>query len=343
MAITLLDEVALEKQNLRKGILMTLVKYVSMMDRIPFETTGALHLTVTYLAGVPTVPLRHLNETPASSQANFSQMNEALQILDTDVEVDPVLVDNQNVVQPVHVAHTQAVVKAIGYRFNDLFVNGDPTSDARQPAGLKYRLSQDPRFSGMTINATGNTVELDCRPNAADADLLTWLNRLDQLHYLLEQGTDVFVVNQQTMLSLWAALRKLRLLDVTKDQFEREIIRYRGVSIVDIGYKPSGAVTGVPASAGQAGDQIIGNDSEAASGQGANAYSNQSPIYAVRFGDGYTVALQQTPLRVKPFGETETPPHFVRTNIRWVVSPCVPFQKRSIARLVGCAVSVAPA
>lgn len=336
MPITLMDELAIEQPKLRKGIIQTLVESVMLQDRIPYETTGNLQVPVTYLSGIPSVPLRHINETATATQVTHGQLVETLHIFDTDIDIDPVLAANKNQIQPIEVIQTQGVVKALGYRVNDLFINGDPTSDAREPQGLKYRLTNDIRFNGQTVNADSNTTPVGVSPASADANFLTLLNKLDELFYLLEfrKGL-VLLVNRQMVLTLWAGLRKLKLLDTTRDQFDREIGVYRGVPIIDIGFKPGAAITGQPDTAASATNQIIGNNADTPTGGGANAYTASSVAYAASLGEDYLMGLQQEAMRVKPLGETQTSPHFIRTNIRWVMNPGVPFQKRAIARLVG--------
>jgi hypothetical protein len=339
MSITLLDELAIEQPTLRKGIIQTLVESVMFQDRIPYETTGNLQVPVTYLSGIPTVPLRHINETATQVQASFGQLVETLHIFDTDIDIDPVLAANKNQIQPIEVVQTQAIVKALGYRVNDLLINGDPTVDAREPMGLKYRLTNDVRFNGQTVNAgnDASTVTIGVGPAAADANFLQLLNKLDELFYLLEfrKGT-VLIVNRQVVLTIWAGLRKLKLLDTTRDQFDREIAVYRGVPIIDIGFKPTAAITGQPDAYGATTNQIIGNNQDLPTGGGAVAYAvGSSPMYAVCLGDDYFIGLQQAAMTVKHLGEIHTTPHFLRTNIRWVMNPGVPFQKRAIARLVG--------
>jgi hypothetical protein len=327
---------AIEQPQLRKGIIMTLVESVMLQDRIPYETTGALQLPVTYLASIPTVPLRHINETATSVEATHNQLVETLHIFDTDIDIDPVLLDNKNQIQPIEVVQTKAVTKALGYRVNDLAINGDPTVDAREPMGLKFRLTNDVRFNGQTVNADSNTTPVGVSPAAADANFLTLLNKLDELFYLLEFGAGtILIVNRQTVLTMWAGLRKLKLLDTTRDQFDREIGVYRGVPIIDVGFKASAAITGQPDAAAAATNQIIGNNADTPTGGGSNAYTASTVMYAVRLGEEYTMGLQQTALHVKPIGQIHTSPHYHRTNIRWVVNPLVPFQKRAIARLVG--------
>lgn len=347
MSITLLDELAIEQPKLRKGIIQTLVESVMLQDRIPYETTGNLSVPVTYLSGIPTVPLRHINESATATQVTHGQTVETLHIFDTDIDIDPVLAANTNQIQPIEVVQTQGVVKALGYRINDLFINGDPTSDSREPMGLKYRLTNDVRHNGQTVNAgvdTG-TGAIGLRADAAAANFLAYLNKLDELMYLLEfHKNSVLIMNRQMVLATWAGLRTNKLLDTTRDQFDREIAVYRGVPLIDIGFKPAAAITGQPDALGGSSSQIIGFDADLPTGGGSVAYAvGSSSVYAACLGDDYLMGLQQAAMSIKHLGEVQTTPHYIRTNIRWVMNPGVPFQKRAIARLVGFAPSVTTA
>lgn len=344
MPITLVEELALEQPKLRKGIISTLVEESAFARRLPLETTGALQVPVVYLSGIPTLSLRFLNEAVGEQKATWAQVVETLHIFDADIDIDPVLLDNKNQVQRLDVAETQAKVTAMAYDLCDMAINGDPTADARQPRGLRRSLDKEPRFYGQTVNATGNATELNCIVGSAtDSNYRLMLHKLNETLARVDNRASAILVNNQCLLTLWAALQQLRLFNTAADQYDREILVYRGVPIIDMGWKSSGAVEGAFAAAGQQGDQVIGNDSESVStDNGGNAYSNQTPIYVVRFGPEHMLGLQQTPLRVKTFGETHSSPHYFRTNVRWVVHPAALFQKRAAARLVGCAFSVTP-
>ena len=50
--------------------------------------------------------------------------------------------------------------QATSITLNDLAIDGNPNSDAREPTGLRYRLAKDNRFNGQTVNATGGTTKL---------------------------------------------------------------------------------------------------------------------------------------------------------------------------------------
>ncbi len=339
--VTLVDELALETDAMRKGVIMTMVEESPVFRRIPFETTGALNIPITYLAGVPTVPLRHINEAPALTEASFAQASESLNIIDTDIDIDPVLLDNKNQVQKLDVAQTQAVVSSIAQRVVDLFINGDPTSDAREPLGIRRRLGVEGRFNGQTVaGATGGNLRFD--PGTTAANHLLFLSKLDELMGVQQDKTNAFIVARQTLVNIWALLRANRLLDTTEDMFDKRILVYAGVPFLDAGFVPAAAITGTLDTAGNQTNQVIGNDADdynavPINGQlpaGVTGQANSSTIYGVRFDTDFCVGLQQTPMRVKPFGETDAAPHYVRTNIRWVIHPAACFQKRAISRLM---------
>lgn len=344
MPITLLDELALERNELRAGIIQSMLEQVQITDRIPWETTQSMNITVTRLTEIPRIPMRALNEVPDQVMVKHAQSQETLYIMDTDIDIDPVLLMAKNTVMSLEVAQTKGASAGIGYQVNDLFINGDTGADPRVPMGMKVRLRDDDRFVGGTVNATPNTTKLDWSPTAADADLLAGLYALDRLHMFVLRGkTSAFISNQQFVLNTWAALRKLKLLDITRDQFDREINMYRNVPILDIGYQPENAINGVPDATTVKDNQIIGFNADQyddaaedpGPGNGANAYENTNTIYGVVWGENSMVGLQEQPLKVDPIGKTQEPPHFYRTNLLWVFNPCVPLSARSMGRLIG--------
>lgn len=353
MPLTLLDEIALEKQELRKGILQSLVEQVTIQDRLTWETTESMHMTMTRLTDIPRIPLRLINEVPSGVQVHHTQSQETLYIMDTDIDIDPVLMMAKNRVMALDVAQVRGASAGVGYQINDLFINGDPASDPRNPQGLKARLRDDVRFAGGTVNASSDTTKVDFSPDATDANSLVALYALDKLHAFVMRGqTSAFISNQQFVLNMWASLRKLKMLDTTRDQFDREINMYHNVPILDIGYTPEAAVSGTPDATTVESNQIIGFDadsydagSDPGTGNGANAYTDTTTVYAVRWSpstgraDGSAtdglVGLQMAPLKTNPIGQTQEPPHYYRTNLLWVFNPCVPLDIRCVGRLIG--------
>jgi len=339
-AFTLVDELSLSQPKYRAGVLKTLVEQVSMQDRVPYTTTGSKTVNTRFLSNIPSVQLRFLNEAVGLRKAEFSEMSETLAIIENDVDIDPVFLDESTHVQNIELAQTENIIASIGYKVNDMFINADPTVDPREPLGLKYRLTSDPRFNGQTVNTSADTTKSDFIPGTAtDAEILHILNKLDTTMYLLNNGnalgSTVMISSQQMALAFRANQRQIKMYDTTRDQFDREFVQYGSLPLLDIGYDDAGAIDGTPATSGADGNQVIGYDNDSPTGNGANAYTATTPIYFVRFGESYCTGLQQTPLKVEPIGKTDASPHYIRTNIRWVMSPLAVFQKRAIARLVG--------
>jgi hypothetical protein len=354
-AVTLLDELALSQPRYRAGVLKTLLEQVLLQDRIPYVTTGTKSVSYRFLSGIPSVQLRLLNEAVGLRKAEFTEASETLTIIENDVDIDPVILEDTGPVMNLELAQTEQIIASIGYKINDLFINGNPASDIREPAGLLYRFRNDTRFTGQTINIpTSGTTEHNFIPGSAtDANILAYLYALDKTVYLLNNGNNIGntigLTNQQMILALNANLRQIKLYDTTRDQFDREFVAYKGVSFLDAGYKDTGAISGVPAAAGNVGDQIIPHDMGAGVAGateavgGSLAFSNQNPIYFVRLGENFVTGLQMAPLKVDPIGKTDTSPHYIRTNIQWVMSPIAVYQRRAIARLLGAAVTTTPA
>lgn len=342
MAITLLDELALEKENLRAGVIQSLLEQVHIQDRIPWETTDSMNMTVTRLTGVPRIPMRMINEVPNQVKVAHTQSQETLFVMDTDIDIDPVLLMAKNTVMSLEVAQTQGAMLGLGYQMNDMFINADTATEPRDPSGLKVRLRDDIRFASGTVNASADTTKVDFSIDASDANKLIALNALERLHMFSLRGkTSAFISNQQFVLNMWAAMRSLKILDITRDQFDREIATFHNVPILDIGYKPEAAISGTPDATQVEANQIIGYDADdydagdPGPGNGANAYQNTNTIYGVVWGENELVGLQEAPLKVDKIGRTQEPPHFVRTNLLWVMSPCVPLGIRCVGRLVG--------
>ena len=328
MAVTLLDMAMLEKNPLRKGVLMTLLEEPFVIDRIPWENTGALSVTVTYVSGVPTVSFRNVNEAPANVEASTAQFQETLKVMEVNVDVDSVLLKPTNLIQNPRTLQTQVVVKGIAYTMNDLFINGDPTSNVKNPTGLKYRSEYDARFWGgaTTGNDRGQVLDVAGALTNTDALKLAWLDSIDNVMYRIDAHKPTFaVMNKQILMKLRSTLRALKLLDVTKDQFDRRIDVYADCPLLDIGVKAAGAILGDEA------NQVIRNNAETSPFSSTNSTTS---MYFVRTGDAYVQGIQLGGLQTNDLGQLKDSPHLVRTNIQWILGFYVG-QARSFSRLCG--------
>ena len=332
MAVTLVDMAMLEKNPLRKGIINAMIEEPFVIDRIPWENTNALNCTVTYISGVPVVSFRNINEAPANVEASVSQFQETLKVMEVNIDVDWVLTKPGNLVQNPRTVQTEAVSKGLAYTINDLFINGDPTANPKNPTGLKYRLVNDARYlqGDTTGDSRGQIVDTNTCNLANTANYnttgLAFLDKFDEAIYKIDgHRPSMALMNRQTLLRVRSLLRGARLLDQTKDQFDRKIDTYSDIPLLDIGVKAEGALLG------QAANQILGNNNETSQ---IVATANTSSIYLVRTGASYTQGLQMGGLETIDLGQLKDSPHLVRTNLRWILGFYVG-QPRAIARLCG--------
>jgi len=352
-AVALLEFSNLTQPKLRGAVLKTLVENVKMMDKIKWVTDKNLTSTTPYLSDLPAPAFRSLNEAATEIKATWSQLQETKSILEVNILVDPVLLMLDSI-QNVEAANAEAAVKGIGYFVNEMLLQGDSQSNVDEPDGIWRRLRSDSRFNGQTVNASSDGTKLDITPtNGTDAERYSYLDRLDEVIAVMngvsggESVKDIaFLCNSQLERNNWSMIRRLKLFDTTKDQFDRIFTTHRGVEFIDQGFLPAAAIDGTfDANAAVNGNQIISNDADGAgsnetliSGNGANAYSASTSLYCVRFGEDYFYGNQVAPMKVRHLGESVDNTHQSKVNIRWVFGFGAS-QKRSLSRMVGLDVS----
>lgn len=344
-AILISQMVPLQTSAVGKAIVDTLVKQSDVYNRLAFEQAEGLTGVTPYLSNIPTPSLRHVNEAGSENTADWAQLAYALSILESTVKIDPVANMVPNQVQNVFKANVDAITKAFAYRTIDLFVNGDVTNDNREPDGLLRRLTTDIRFNGQTVNATANSTELNLAVGtAADADYRVMFHKVNQMLATVDLtgglekgGPAYFLSNWNAQLTFEAAAKQLRIYNVNQDQYNREFQNYKGLDMLNAGWKPAGAVTGSYPIGGASGDLVISNDNYApGSTNGANAYDKTTPFIVVRTGDSFMKGKQLGSIDTKDRGEDPSgSPYYHRYSLRHVMNPCTPMQKRSIGVVFG--------
>ena len=325
MALNALDLAVLEKDSLKKGIMLAMFKsqLPSPMDQLPVENVQSLSQQVIRMTDPGTPSTRNLNDTVTAYQAQFTRGVETLKIIENKVVLDPTFLDVKTYVQDPITTQTKAYARVVRNTINDLFLNGDPGSDVTQPAGLDYRLRNDADFNGQAID--GNALNVD----GSDANRLSWLDLIDQSIQQANGIADLCILNKQTHLKLRSALRALKLLDTTKDQFDRKMFMYGDTKLIDAGQKPAGIISGAAA------DQIIGDDAVT----GIFGDASTTPMYFINTkGDESVKLLQLHPFRVKNLGINPNNPAEVVIQVKWVIGFLVP-QKFSISSLDGLDIS----
>lgn len=230
MAVTLNDAAKQMTDPLRKGIIMNLLRYSDILALIPFENVSALDNIAIRWKNLPTATFRKLNAGYTEGSGQTEQVTESIKLLGGDVDVDRVFDKLTNYIEDPTVTQTKMKTKAVAFQFNYYFVQGSPAVDADGFYGVYYRVDNLPSRQKFALGSAGTPY--DCTADAAHEHAF-----LDGLHKLnaLVGGADAYLCNFNMRLGVGKVLRRLGLLDTTKDQFDREVYLFGGAPIVDAG------------------------------------------------------------------------------------------------------------
>jgi len=302
MAWTLAEFSKIETDTLRKSVMDTLLMESNVMQMVPWETIGTLATTVVKYQDLPSVGFRKINAGYTESQGHFEQKVENISLMGAMIDTDKAIARAKNSIADARAIQQVMMTKATAYKFNDKFINGDPATDPEEFKGISKRVADlvVEGYTGQSIDNAGT---------AGDGMLLdaterhNFLNHLDELIYHIKgHKPDFLLMNSKMLLALRACLRYEKLLDNTRDMFDRLVDVYQGARLVDIGTKAD-QIT-----------EIVTNTEDTAGDAGGTECTS---IYAVKFGVGeFLWGIQEYPLEVEDKGLLEAKPVY-RTEIDW--------------------------
>ena len=232
MALTLNDYAKQSKDPLKTAILENLTRYSDLLAVLPFENVDALSSVVVRWQNLPSVAFRKLNAGYAEASGQTEQIEESVKPFGGDVDIDRVFTMVKNVIQPVAVTQTNMKLKSMGYGFNDYFMNGSPTYDADGFYGLNYRVGTLAAKQSFVLGTAGTPFDV----TASTANEHAFLDGLHKLSKYVG-GASAYFMNEAMYLGVSGVLRRLGLLDTTKDQYDREFSTFGGAPLIDIGVK----------------------------------------------------------------------------------------------------------
>ena len=316
MAWTLAELSKLEQDPLRKSIIDTLLMEYNVLQVVPWETTGTLSTTVVKIKDLPSVGFRKVNEGYSEGIGHFHQKTENISLFGHDIDTDIAIARAKNTIADARAVQQLLTMKAVTYAFNDKFINGNPTTDPEEFKGISKRVD-DANTEGFTDQYLDLADTTNLGILRTSASRFDFLDKLNQLIYSVKgHKPDFLFMNQKCLLAVRSLLLREKLLDTTKDMFDRVVDLYMGVPMVDIGVKADQTT-------------LIITNTETLGGGTA-----ETSIYAVKFGIGdMTWGIQQYPLEVRDLGELESKPVY-RTRFDWNLGLAT-VDYRSIGRLYG--------
>ena len=315
MAVTLADH-AKQAANEGKLVLSEIADWFLMesnvLQMITWATNPQLAMQITSFLSLPTVGTRKLNASFSESTGKFDQKIEGKYIFGHEIDVDVVL---EKANPGERQTQRRMSSKAMSFKFNDMFINGDPASDEFK--GLSKRVD-DVYAAGYTdqyidggSGTTGKGVLYDTTERHYFIDKVSQL-----IHSISEHKPDALFMNSKLYLCFESAMRREQLLKQTEDMFGRIINTYSNVPLIDIGRDGYQSTT-----------EIITNTETLSTG------TEETSVYAVKYGENeYLWGMQQDAMEVTDKGLTDD--GMLRDRVEWVVG-MAHSQPLSIARAYG--------
>lgn len=322
MALTLAESAKLSNDTLARGVLETFVQTSPILDRIPFMEIEGNAYAYNEEATLPGVAFRNVNEAYTESTGTVNQKSEKLVILGGDADVDRFIQQTRSNINDQRAEQTSLKVKAISYKFQETFFNGDTAVDTKSFDGLKKRLTGaqviDGGAKGLPIVGESNT------------DIHAFLDKLDELLAAvpgINGQNGAIYASAPIIRRIGSALRHVSLDTVLMEDIAgKRAIQWNGIPILEAGQTAAGAQI-------LAANETITPDS----GQSEAAVNNTSSIYAVKFGssegDQGVTGLTNGGVQVEDLGQLQDKPAY-RTRIEFYVGLGV-FSGKAAARLKG--------
>jgi len=160
MSYTLSDFYAQATQPLKKGIFDIFRKESFIMDKLPWETTGTLSVEYLRTKTLPTITARKVGADMTASKGVLEPMEEQVCILSANIDIPKEYVEAKNSVQDIRAVQTKMFTQAMAYKFNDMFINGNPVTSSDEMVGIRHRLIND-IASGQSVNGGALDISSD--------------------------------------------------------------------------------------------------------------------------------------------------------------------------------------
>jgi hypothetical protein len=303
MALTIVEAAKLNPGDvLRSAIVEMYARTSDVLRTLPFQDIPGNALKYNREDTLPGVGFRGVNEAFPESVGVLNPITESLAIAGGDLDVDRFIVQtmgaNQRSVQE------GMKVKALAHRWTLAFLKGDSSADPREFDGLQRRI---PVGSSQLLDAGATS----------GGDALS-LFKLDTLISRVDTPTHL-IMNKTMAMRLAQAARNTAVggfITWDPSEFGQRIMSYNGIPILQVEEDSTGTA--------------ILPFTEANPGGGAAASTS---IYAVSFGDGALVGIQNQGVDVRDLGELETKP-VLRTRVEWYAGIAC-YSGKAMARLRG--------
>ncbi len=216
MALTLAEGAKLSNDVLVAGVIETIINESPVLQAMPFIEIVGNSLTYNRENAAPSVTFYNVGDTWTESTPTFTQVSATLKILGGDADVDNYLSSTRNNVQDLEAAVVQLKAKALQQKFDDTFINGEVTTDAKSFDGIDE------------LTVTKQTVSM-----GANGGTLT-LEKLDELIDAVKGGKpDMLIMSKRIRRKLSSLARAAGsgVVESDRNEFGMMVQFYDGIAI----------------------------------------------------------------------------------------------------------------
>lgn len=325
-ALTLADYAAISNDPVVKEITKSLHQTWNALKDIPLYTSPSLkQVGMRYLnSNIPAPNWTGVNSEPVPVKGRPKSYEENMYLVRNKILVDKVLMAQpQNIIDPIE-AQVQIFLEGFAYDFNDKFINNSPvTGTVDCFPGLGYRLDNANDFDipgaemDITVPTTQATLKAGSITAATSNGLFSAIQELlDNMNAPDGNGV-VLYMNEFAKRQIEFSIRTMGIgagFDVTMDNFDRPVEKYKSATIRTVGRKSDGTTHIIP-------NNLAGP-----------VASKSTHIYAVRYGTGYVQGWQSGPFKPEYLGLSKENGIMHNVVFDWGVGLWVP-HTRAIGRL----------
>jgi len=303
MALTLDEAAKLSNDMLLQGVVETIVKDSPVLQQMPFIEIVGNVMTYNQEKTLPTIDFYDVGDSWSESTPTFEQKIATLKIMGGDADVDNFLKATRSNIQDLEAAVVELKAKALRDKFEETFIYGDSSVNAKQFDGLRKLV--DTGTAGDQVIAMSDT-----------GATLT-LAKLDELIDAVKGGKpDVLLMSRRSRRKINALVRAAGgMIETDRDRWGNFVQLWDGIPI------------GVN-------DWILDTHTLSGGVETATTGGTCSTVYAFQMGEGALCGLTGPGhLTVEPIGSLETK-DASRTRIKWYCSLAL-FSSIKSAALIG--------
>ncbi len=215
MALTLVEAAKLSNDHLLSGVIETIATESPILQRLPFIEIVGNGLTYNRENASATAAFYDVGDGWSENTPTFTQITSTLRIMGGDADIDNFLKSTRSDVQDLEAAIVQLKARATQNLFDDTFVNGNESTNAKSFEGVDRLTS-----GGQTVSMGTNGATLT-------------LDRLDEVIDKVRGGKpDMLLMSRRSRRTLNVLARAAgSFLEADRDEFGQMIQFYDGIPI----------------------------------------------------------------------------------------------------------------